>query len=148
MMMKIRSYTELCKFKSFEERFEYLRLDGIVGDETFGWDRYLNQVFYKTKEWRELRDRVIWRDQCRDMGVAGYEIPKRPIVHHMNPLTKEDILGKSEFLLNPEYLITVSHNTHNAITYGNQDLLRKPVLERSVMIPAHGRGERIGIYLE
>lgn len=84
MMMKIRSYTELCKFKSFEERFEYLRLDGIVGDETFGWDRYLNQVFYKTKEWRELRDRVIWRDQCCDMGVVGYEIPKRPIVHHMN----------------------------------------------------------------
>ena len=109
-----------------------MRLDGIVGDETFGWDRYLNQVFYKTREWRELRDRVIWRDQCRDMGVAGYEIPKRPIVHHMNSLTKEDILGKSEFLLNPEYLITVSHNTHNAITYGNQDLLRKPVLERSV----------------
>lgn len=131
MRMKIRSYTELCKLKSFEERFEYLRLEGIVGDATFGWDRYLNQVFYKTREWRELRDKVIWRDQCCDMGVIGYEISKRPIVHHMNPLTKEDILGKSEFLLNPEYLITVSHNTHNAITYGNPDLLRKPVLERT-----------------
>ena len=95
-----------------------MRLDGIVGDETFGWDRYLNQVFYKTKEWRELRDRVIWRDQCCDMGVAGYDIPKRPIVHHMNPITMDEIRHSTDFLLNPDYLISTSLQTHNAIHYG------------------------------
>lgn len=122
---KIRTYSELILLPTFEERFEYLRLDGKVGEETFGFDRYLNQQFYKTdKEYLAARDYVIVRDMGCDLGIADREIHgARIIVHHMNPITTNDILNRSEFLLDPEYMISTVHNTHNAIHYGDESLL-------------------------
>ena len=129
----IRTYTELSRLHTFEDRFEYLRLDGRVGEDTFGFDRYLNQMFYKSKEWADVKNYVITRDMGCDLGTPGREIPEgvRIIVHHMNPITKEDVLNNTEFLLNPEYLITTIHNTHNAIHYGTSELLQKDPVERS-----------------
>ena len=121
--MKIRTYSELSRLTTFEERFEYLRLDGRVGEDTFGFDRYLNQIFYRSPQWKSIRDEVIIRDNGCDLGVEGYEIHGRIIIHHMNPITIRDIETESEFLLNPEYLITTVHNTHNAIHYGDEQLL-------------------------
>ena len=122
----IRTYSELITLPTFEERFEYLRLDGIVGEQTFGFDRYLNQLFYqKSKKWKSIRDQVIIRDNGCDLGIEGYEIYKRVIVHHMNPVTIEDLEKESEFLLDPEFLISTTHNTHNAIHYGDESLLIK-----------------------
>lgn len=119
MMNKIRTYSELIKFSTFEERFYYLKLENGIGEETFGFDRYLNQMFYKSKEWRNLRKYIIVRDNGCDMGLDGYEIGSSLIlIHHMNPISKEDILNKSDYLLNPEYLISVRKETHNAIHYG------------------------------
>lgn len=120
-MTIIRTYSELIKFPTFEERYRYLKLDGRVGEDTFGFDRYLNQIFYKTPEWLALRDYVIVRDNGCDLGLEGYDIIKPlPIyVHHMNPITKEDILERSDFLLNPDYLICTTYNTHKAIHYGD-----------------------------
>lgn len=116
---KIRTYSELIKFSTFEERFYYLKLENGIGEETFGFDRYLNQIFYKSKEWRNLRKYIIVRDNGCDMGLDGYEIGSSLIlIHHMNPISKEDILNKSDYLLNPEYLISVRKETHNAIHYG------------------------------
>lgn len=128
----IRTYDELSKLTTFEERFKYLKLDGEVGKETFGFDRYLNQQFYRSREWRSLRDFVIIRDNGCDLGIEGYEIHGKIYIHHMNPITAEDIKTQSEFLLDPNYLIVVSFNTHNAVHYGDEDLLIKAPVERKV----------------
>lgn len=127
----IRTYSELLRFITFEERFEYLRLDGTVGKSTFGFDRYLNQLFYKSGEWETVRDQVIIRDDGCDLGIADREIGSRIIIHHMNPIFVKDIYEVSDILLNPEYLICVSHDTHNAIHYGNQELLLKDYIPRT-----------------
>ena len=128
----IRTYTELSKLKTFEERFEYLRLDGEVGKETFGFDRIFNQKFYRSVEWRRVRDQVIIRDCGCDLGVPGHEIyGQRILIHHMNPISLEDLERRSEILMNPEYLITTIHNTHQAIHYGDADLLIKLPRERT-----------------
>ena len=121
--MSIRTYSELITLPTFEERYRYLKLEGRVGEDTFGFDRYLNQIFYKSKEWRHVRDYVIARDNGCDLGVEGREIFGRILIHHMNPITKTDILERSDLLLNPEYLICVTKNTHDAIHYGDENLL-------------------------
>lgn len=127
-----RTYTELSKLKTFEERFEYLRLDGQVGKETFGFDRIFNQNFYRSVEWKRVRDQVIIRDCGCDLGVLGHEIyGQRILIHHMNPISLEDLERRSEILMNPEYLITTTHNTHQAIHYGDEDLLIKLPRERT-----------------
>lgn len=128
--MIIRTYSELITLPTFEERFEYLQLNGRVGEDTFGHQRYLNQVFYKTREWRDLRHYVIVRDNGCDLGVEGFDIYGPVHVHHMNPITVEDIENRSEFLLDPEYLISTSDRTHKAISYGDKSLLPLPPIER------------------
>lgn len=129
--MNIKTYSELITFPTFEERYRYLKLDGVVGEDTFGFDRYLNQEFYqRDQEWKRIRDFVIIRDQGCDLGVEGREIRGKIIVHHMNPITKDDILKRSEFLLNPEYLICTLKSTHDAIHYGDENLLMKGPVER------------------
>lgn len=128
--MKIRTYSELSKIHSFEARYRYLRLGGRVGEETFGFDRYINQLFYKDPEWLAVRDKVIIRDNGCDLGIEGREIRTLIFVHHMNPIKKEDILHRTVFLLDPEYLICVTKNTHDAIHYGNETLLVKLPVER------------------
>lgn len=131
--MIIRTYSELMSLPTFEERYRYLKLNGRVGEDTFGFDRYLNQQFYKTDEWRSLRDEIIIRDNGCDLGVLDREIKGQKIlVHHMNPITKEDILNQSDFLLNPEYLICVTKNTHDAIHYGDEGLLVTIPKERAM----------------
>lgn len=128
----LRTYTELSRLKTFEERFEYLRLDGQVGKETFGFDRIFNQEFYRSVEWRRIRDQVIIRDCGCDLGVLGHEIyGQRILIHHMNPISLEDLERRSEILMNPEYLITTIHNTHQAIHYGDEALLIKLPRERT-----------------
>ena len=126
-----KTYSELIKLKTFKERYEYLRLDGLIGEETFGFDRYMNQKFYKSKEWKRIRDQVIVRDNGCDLGVEGYEIGGRILIHHMNPILLKDIQTLSEFLLNPEYLICTTLDTHNAIHYGNSNLLVIEPIERT-----------------
>lgn len=128
--MIIRTYSELSQLATFKERYEYLRLDGKVGEETFGFDRYLNQIFYKSDEWRSIRDFVIIRDNGCDLGINGYEIHGKILIHHMNPISPKDIARRSEFLLNPEYLITTILSTHNAIHYGDESLLISAPIER------------------
>ena len=128
--MIIRTYSELIKLPTFEERFQYLKLDGDVGVETFGFDRYLNQAFYSSDEWKSIRNQVIIRDNGCDLGIEGREIYKRIIIHHMNPITKEDLLYRTEHLLNPEYMICTMKNTHDAIHYGDENLLFKEPIER------------------
>ena len=127
----IKTYSELIQFQTFEDRYNYLRLRGKVGEDTFGFDRYFNQVFYKSQKWKEIRDFVIIRDNGCDLGMPGHEIHGRVLIHHMNPITLDDIKRESEFLLDPEYLITTIHNTHNAIHYGDENLLIKAPIERS-----------------
>lgn len=127
---KIRTYSELVKMDSFEGRFNYLKLDGIVGEETFGFDRYLNQVFYKSPEWMRIRDHVIIRDGGCDLGIPDRLIPSRILVHHMNPISKDDILRRSDFLLDPEFLICTMKRTHDAIHYGDASLLVFAPIER------------------
>ena len=129
--MIIRTYSELIKIPTFEERFKYLNLDGKVGEETFGFDRYLNQVFYKSDEWKSIRNEVIIRDNGCDLGIEDREIHGRIIIHHMNPITVDDIIHRNEDILNPEYLICVTDNTHKAIHYGDEDLLIKDLIERT-----------------
>lgn len=119
----IRTYTELSRLTTFKERYQYLKLNGSVGTDTFGFDRYMNQNFYRSREWKSIRDQVIVRDCGCDLGVEGYEIRGRIYIHHMNPILLEDIENRTEFLLNPEYLITTTHNTHNAIHYGDENLI-------------------------
>ena len=130
-MATIRSYSKLIKLQTFEERFDYLKLDGVVGEDTFGFDRYLNQQFYRSREWKHIRDQVIIRDNGCDLGVDGYEIHGRVLIHHMNPISTDDIHTMSDFLMNPEYLICVTHRTHNAIHYGDNNLIITAPIERT-----------------
>lgn len=125
-----RTYTELLQHDSFKERFEYLRLDGSVGAITFGFDRYLNQQFYQSREWRSVRDFVIVRDKACDLGAESREIFGRIYIHHMNPITGDDIRTISRFLLEPEFLICTTHETHNAIHYGNSKLILSDPVQR------------------
>lgn len=128
--MNIRRYSELIRIPTFEERFEYLRLDGQVGADTFGSDRYLNQIFYKSPEWKKIRDEIIIRDKCCDLAMPGYDIHGPVLIHHLNPITKEDILSRTDLLLNPEYLVCTIQSTHNAIHYGDVNLLITNPIER------------------
>jgi hypothetical protein len=131
-MSRIRLYSELRLLETFEERFDYLELKGSVGESTFGFDRWLNQRFYTSREWRWARSFVISRDNGCDLGIPGYEIHSGGIVHHMNPVSADDIIHGNEDILDPEYLIFVSLNTHNAIHYGGKELLpRTPVTRES-----------------
>ena len=125
-----RTYTDLRQLKTFEERFEYLKLNGKVGSETFGFDRVFNQKFYKSPEWKMAKQKVIIRDNGGDLGIEDRQIGGNILVHHMNPITLEDIRDGSDFLFNPEYLICVSHQTHNAIHYGDANLLDHDPIER------------------
>lgn len=133
MMKSIKTYSELITLPTFEERYEYLRLDGTVCEETFGFDRYLNQEFYqRSREWKRIRDYVIIRDQGCDLGIEGREIQGKILVHHMNPITKDDLLKRSKFLLDPEYLICTLKSTHDAIHYGDENLLMKGPVQRTL----------------
>lgn len=126
----MRTYSELSKIKSFEDRFRYLQLNGKVGVETFGFDRFMNQAFYQSVEWKRIRDLVIMRDNGCDLGVKGHEIYGKITIHHMNPVLPRDIETHSNLLMNPEYLICTTHNTHNAIHFSNESLLPKDPIER------------------
>lgn len=120
----IRTYSELLRRSSFEERFHYLKIGGYVGEATFGFDRYINQKFYQSKEWKDIRNFVIVRDNGCDLGVRGHEINGPVLVHHINPIGADDIVHDRDLVLAPEYLITTTHATHNAIHYGDISLLR------------------------
>ena len=127
----IRRYSELKELTTFEVRFKYLKLGGAVGAESFGFDRYFNQKFYLSREWKQIRNFVIARDGGFDLGCPDHEIfGQRIIIHHMNPISLEDIEEKTDFLLNPEYLITTIHSTHNAIHYGDESLIITAPIER------------------
>jgi hypothetical protein len=127
----IRTYSELARFSTFEERYRYLALHGQVGESTFGFDRWINQRFYRSREWRQVRNLVIIRDQGCDLGVEGYEIHDRVYIHHMNPMTVSDIVHGDESIVDPEFLITVTHTTHNAIHYGDEGLLPRALTSRA-----------------
>lgn len=129
--MKIRTYSELITLPTFEERYEYLRLGGRVGEDTFGFDRYLNQIFYRSQKWKDSRDFVIIRDNGCDLAMEGYEIHGKILIHHMNPITLRDIEYETDNLLDPEYLISTILNTHNAIHYGDRSLLITAPRERT-----------------
>lgn len=128
--MRSRCYSELRELRCFEERFDYLALGGVVGRATFGFDRWINQTFYATREWERARNVVITRDLGCDLGVPGYDIHSELLVHHMNPMTAADITNGEEWIIDPEYLITTTKRTHNAIHYGSRDLLPRPFAER------------------
>lgn len=127
----MRTYTEMSKLPTFKERFNYLRLDGTVGEETFGFDRYMNQIFYKSREWADVRRQVIIRDNGCDLGCDGYEIHGKILIHHMNPICLNDIRYRTDLLLNPEYLISTTLQTHNAMHYGDESLLPELPVERT-----------------
>ena len=127
----IRTYSELCQIPSYKERFEYLKLDGVVGKATFGSKRYLNQKFYTSDEWKRVRDIVIVRDLGCDLGFPGYDIYGQIQVHHMNPMIIEDVISHSSEILNPEFLICTSYQTHKAIHYGTEEMLVLPPVERT-----------------
>lgn len=126
----IRSYSELRRLETFEERYRYLALRGQVGEATFGHDRYINQQFYVSRQWKHIRNHVISRDMASDLGVEGYEIHSRLIIHHMNPMLPRDIIHGDEDILDPEFLITTTHRTHNAIHYGDERQLPRQFVER------------------
>lgn len=126
----IRTYRELRNLETFEERFRYLALHGDVGESTFGFDRYINQQFYRSAQWKNLRHHVLSRDQGCDLGILGHEIHVRPTIHHMNPITAGDISHGDESILDPRYLITTTLQTHNAIHYGDEKMLPRPPVER------------------
>lgn len=126
----IKSYSELIRLKTFEERYQYLRTSSIVGDRSFGSDRYLNQSFYRSKVWRDLRHEIIVRDNGCDLAFPGYEIYSMIVIHHINPVTIEDIESGSDNLLNPEGLITTSHETHMAIHYARESFRPSVLVER------------------
>lgn len=130
MTTKIRCYSELKKLRTFDERFDYLKLDGLVGQSTFGFDRYLNQLFYTSDKWRKARDIIIIRDEGNDLGVDGYDINDRIFIHHMNAITPTDIKLDREFIYDPEFLICTTFNTHQAIHYSDENLLIQPIIER------------------
>lgn len=121
--MSIKTYSELITIPTFEERFEYLQLKGSVGKDTFGYDRHLNQVLYRSPEWKRLRNQIIIRDCGCDLACEGYDINSKVLIHHLNPITVEDVLARSRKVFDPDNLVCVSHNTHNAIHYGDVDLL-------------------------
>lgn len=127
-----KRYSELKNLKTFEERFEYLKLGSGVGEDTFGFDRYLNQNLYRSKEWKDLRNKIILRDCGCDLGAEGYDIPSNAIIHHLNPITVEDVKNNNPCLFDPENLITTTLRTHNAIHYGTDDSFAKPLQERSM----------------
>lgn len=125
-----RCYSDLLKLKTFDERFKYLEIGGHIGIESFGYDRYLNQVFYQSQEWQRVRREVILRDNGMDLGIIGYPVNKI-VIHHMNPISVDDVLDLNPDIFNPEYLISCSHATHNALHYGNEDYLNRfKVVER------------------
>ncbi len=126
----IRRYSDLRKLHTFEDRFKYLRLQGSIGRSTFGFDRYLNQAFYRSREWQDARDFVIVRDEGCDLGIEGYEIYSDILVHHMNPMDVDDIVHGDSKILDPEYLITTTHITHNAIHYGDENQIPRQLVER------------------
>lgn len=130
MKTQKRTYSELIRLKTFEDRFEYLKVPGSIGEDTFGYDRYLNQRFYHSPEWRKIRLKVISRDFGCDLGVEGHDIPGRIYIHHMNPIAIDDIANRTDLLLNPEYLICCSSLTHDAIHFGDFSLLPKGEIER------------------
>lgn len=130
IFLRKKKFSELKRLKTFQERYNYLKLGGGVGVETFGADRYLNQDFYRSKEWKRIRDEIILRDNGCDLGLPGYEIYDTIYIHHMNPITPEDILYWNDDIVNPEYLICVSFNTHNAIHFSDESLLPKLPIER------------------
>lgn len=130
-MTKIRTWREMMRLETFEDRYQYLKLFGDVGRETFGHDRYLNQRFYTSREWRLVRHEVIARDLARDMAVPGYDIHEKIIIHHMNPMMVEDLVEGNEDVLDPDYLVCVSHRTHNAIHFGDDTQL-DPVVDRHI----------------
>lgn len=129
-MSSIRSYSELSKLDGFIERYEYLALNGQVGEPTFGWERYLNQKFYNSREWKSVRHLVIIRDNGCDLGIEGHDLHSRIYIHHMNPMRPDQLKDFDSAILNPEYLISVSHNTHNAIHYGDSSHLITMPVER------------------
>lgn len=129
--MTIKCYSELIALPTFEERYRYLRLRGSVGKDTFGFDRFLNQRFYRSAEWKRIRDQVIIRDNGCDLGIEDRMIPGKVLIHHMNPITEKDIINATDILLNPEYLICVSHTTHNAIHFGDENLLVPDLVVRT-----------------
>lgn len=128
--MKTKTYSELQLYSTFEERYDYLKLGGSVGVSTFGFDRYINQGFYCSREWKSIREQVIIRDNGCDLGISDYEIHGSILVHHINPINANDIIYGEEHILNPDFLITTTSLTHNAIHYGNKSLLRKPFTPR------------------
>lgn len=131
LKMRTKSYLELNRLETFYDRYEYLKLDGVVGKSTFGFDRWINQRFYKSREWQSVRDHVIVRDGGCDLGVAGFDIHSGLLVHHMNPISVDDLEHGNEWIIDPNYLITTSLRTHNAIHYGNESLLpRGPITRR------------------
>lgn len=131
-MRMIKCYSELRTYLTFEERFDYLKLGGQVGEKTFGYDRWINQIFYKDPVWKEARQKVIIRDNGCDLGIEDHIIRSKIIIHHMNPITKEDILDRNPDIFNPEYLITTMHDTHNAIHFGDERYLRRfQIIERT-----------------
>lgn len=129
--MIFRTYSELSRLQTFDERFDYLQLNGVVGKDTFGFDRYFNQLFYRSKEWKHIRNIVIIRDNGCDLGCEGHDIYDKILIHHMNPISIEDINKSSDILLNPEFLICTSQLTHNAIHYGDKSQLIKEPLIRT-----------------
>lgn len=126
----LRTYSKLSRLETFEERYRYLALNGRVGDPTFGFDRYINQRFYTSQQWRKLRYYIIDRDQGCDLGVEGYDIHTKLVIHHMNPMTVDDIMHGDDSILDPEFLITTTHQTHNAIHYGDERQLPRPFVPR------------------
>lgn len=128
--MRNRCYSELVRLATFQERFEYLDLRGQVGEATFGSARWVNQRFYTSPQWRRVRDFVVVRDNGCDLGVPGHEVHVDILVHHMNPMTVEDIVEGADWILDPEFLITTSKRTHNAIHYGDESLIPRPVVAR------------------
>lgn len=127
----IKSYSELILLPSFYERFKYLQLNGTVGKDTFGYDRYLNQILYNSQEWKRFRDRIIVRDNGCDLACEGYEIHSRILVHHINPISVEDVANRNPMVFDPENVISTTHNTHNAIHYGDENLLITAPVERT-----------------
>jgi hypothetical protein len=139
--LKIRRYSELCLLPTFEERYEYLKLSGYVGEQTFGFDRWMNQAFYRSREWKLARDATIVRDHGCDLGIAGYDIHRDLLVHHMNPMSEVDIVAGESAIIDPEYLITTSRRTHNAIHWGDASQLpRGPVVRRPGDTTLWGKG--------
>lgn len=130
-MTRLRTYSDLRRLETFEERFDYLNLGGLVGEATFGFDRWINQEFYRSIEWKNIRDHVIVRDEGCDLGIRGLEIHGGILIHHINPMSSEDIVHGETWILDPEYLITTTQDTHNAIHYGNKSSLKLPFVERT-----------------